>query len=64
MYKLFKYFNENLDNIIFKNKPIVNQEFFLFIENNILFSRNQFNIHKRISINLNNKTKHLINLSS
>ena len=61
MYKLFKYFNENLDNIIFKNKPIVNQEFFLFIENNILFSRNQFNIHKRISINLNNKTKHLIN---
>jgi hypothetical protein len=37
MYKLFKYFNENLDYIISKNKFIQNQEFLLFIENELIF---------------------------
>ena len=37
MYKLLKYFNENLDYIISKNKSIINQEFLLFIENELIF---------------------------
>ena len=37
LYKLCKYFNENLDYIILKNKFIVNQEFLLFIENELIF---------------------------
>jgi hypothetical protein len=37
LYKLCKYFNENLDYIIFKNKFIINQEFLLFIENELIF---------------------------
>jgi hypothetical protein len=37
MYKLFKYFNENLDYIISKNKSIKNQEFLLFLENELIF---------------------------
>ena len=37
MYKLCKYFNENLDYIVEKNNNISNQEFLLFIENNLIF---------------------------
>ena len=37
MYKLCKYFNENLDYIVSKNKFISNQEFLLFIENELIF---------------------------
>jgi hypothetical protein len=37
LYKLCKYFNENLDYIISNNKSIVNQEFLLFIENELIF---------------------------
>jgi hypothetical protein len=37
IYKLCKYFNENLDYIISKNKFIINPEFLLFIENELIF---------------------------
>jgi hypothetical protein len=37
MYKLCKYFNEELDYILNKNITINNQEFLLFIENEIIF---------------------------
>jgi len=37
MYILCKYFNENLDYIISKNKSIINQEYLLFIENDKIF---------------------------
>lgn len=37
MYKLCKYFNENLDYIVSKNKFITSQEFLLFIENELIF---------------------------
>ena len=37
LYKLLKYFNENLDYIISKNKNITSQEYLLFIENELIF---------------------------
>ena len=37
LYKLLKYFNENLDYIISRNKQIISQEFLLFIENELIF---------------------------
>lgn len=37
LYKLCKYFNENLDYIVLKNKKIAHQEFLLFIENELIF---------------------------
>lgn len=37
MYKLCKHFYENLDEIISKNKSIINQEFLLFRENEKIF---------------------------
>jgi len=37
IYKLCKYFNEDLDSIISRNNNIQNQEYLLFIENELIF---------------------------